>query len=182
MGSHRVRYDLATKQPQQIYNIWNMEWKSLAILKFQLSLKFRTIGGNLSIFSKELAVRYTHPGLINREELVQWLVPCLEAQEADPLKGIFRGRESFDFSACRDREQKRFGWSPLPFKSKSGNSKRMQCRNVVLVKSWICLLPDSWKGVSFSTQASLCKDTGIELGEGSLRRTWHYLQEFKSVT
>ena len=56
MGSHRVRYNLATKQPQQIYNIWNMEWKSLAILKFQLNLKLRTIGGNLSIFSKELDV------------------------------------------------------------------------------------------------------------------------------
>ena len=66
MGSHRVRYNLATKQPQQIYNIWNMEWKSLAILKFQLNLKLRTIGGNLSIFSKELAVRSTHPGLINK--------------------------------------------------------------------------------------------------------------------
>lgn len=120
--------------------------------------------------------------LLTGEELVQWVAPCLEAQEADPLKGIFRGREGFDFSACRVREWKGFGWLLLPFKTKSGNSNRMQCRNVVPVKSRICLLPDSWEGVSFSTQASLCKDTWIELGEGSLRRTWQYPQEFRSVT
>lgn len=43
-----------------------MEWNCLAILKFQLSLKFKTIGGKLSIFSKERAARYSHPGLINK--------------------------------------------------------------------------------------------------------------------
>ena len=35
-----------------------MEWDGLTILEFQLSFKFKTINGNLSIFYKEVTAKY----------------------------------------------------------------------------------------------------------------------------
>lgn len=67
------------------------------------------------------------------------------------MKGALRRRESSDSSACRGRERKRFGPDPHSHSGPNqGSSKRIQSRNVVPVKSRICLLPANWEGVSFS--------------------------------